>query len=292
MGDISLAKLFMSESNLSVPWLINAPTGSGKSRFVLKDLVKHAKKNNVPILVLSNRLALFEQIKRELSGEEKCSYDEDAERHIYDNVVVYTYQSVIPRLKEIKYIFQNRLPGFIVFDEVHYFISDASFNVDTEETFYRLMCGFPSATRIYMSATPDAIKNILSAFETWFAFCIYHPSVHTGVEGDDLPVPKACNFYWTHHFRICKKYSIIEHYFPPCYDHISLTFFKDWNHITDEIQNGTSDAKWLIFVSSMKRGQELYNRIGKKRSDIVSAGKKDSQVMQDLIAKESFEKKF
>lgn len=62
-------------------------------------------------------------------------------------------------------MYQYRQLAFIVFDEVHFFCSDATFNVETAKIFEALINTFPLVKRIYMSATSEDVKPLF--FNEW-----------------------------------------------------------------------------------------------------------------------------
>ena len=100
--------------------VINAPTGSGKSTFVLEDLRKIAKDKNQSILLLTNRNILNLQQKitasRTTSNQKFGTVAIKPENH-FDNIWLFTYQSILGYLEKHK--LSNI--GFVVFDEAHFF---------------------------------------------------------------------------------------------------------------------------------------------------------------------------
>ena len=138
---------------------ISAQTGAGKSHFIMHTLLPHilqpahhfSTSDPEMILVLSNRLANNKQFKLDLN---KCvkEYPSDAnesEIQRIGNVYIYTYQNILSKIGSIP-------PWgvrYIVLDEAHFFIQDASFNSDTHAILQAILFHFPFAVRIYMSAT-------------------------------------------------------------------------------------------------------------------------------------------
>lgn len=172
-----------------------------------------AAQANRKILVCSNRLALYEQTKRQICKEKNVRYNASnpsCEYHVFGNIVLFTYQSILYHWNELNAIFGNGSPSFIVFDEVHFFGADATINVNTEEILCRLMMRFPYAHRIYMSATPDDVKEIISAFEYWYTYDVPGYSPEKDTDFKDVKI----------------KAEICEYYFPACYDHIVLHFLR------------------------------------------------------------------
>jgi len=125
---------------------ISAPTGSGKSYFIKNGLSDYAKINNEKILFLVPRTLIKNQFEEEL-----------IEKSI---VTIMTYQSLESfyvrnschkDLSEYDYIFC---------DEAHYFISDASFNNNTDISF-NMIINQSNKKVIMSSATGDLIIRYL-----------------------------------------------------------------------------------------------------------------------------------
>ncbi len=88
------------------PILIDAPTGSGKNTFIIKELIPKAQKMNKNILILSNRIALSVQQKilimkslgspliRQLTDEGILATD------TFDNIKILTYHSLSSFLED------------------------------------------------------------------------------------------------------------------------------------------------------------------------------------------------
>lgn len=141
------------------PVFISAQTGAGKSHFIIHTLLPHVLcacpnfSESAPesILVLSNRLANNKQFKLDLNKQVKQEAPNAnwSEIQRIGNVYIYTYQNILSQLKNIP-PWEIR---YIVLDEAHFFIQDASFNPDTHAILQAVLSHFPFAVRIYMSAT-------------------------------------------------------------------------------------------------------------------------------------------
>ena len=134
--------------NAERPVIITAGTGVGKSYFIKNILYKYAKNNGQKILMLIHRKLCVEQFSMEI--------EEDGKSDVID---IMTYQKLEKsemyeidlKLSEYKYI---------VCDEFHYFISDASFNNTTDISFKKIM-GMRNAIKIFMSATGDNVEEYI-----------------------------------------------------------------------------------------------------------------------------------
>lgn len=207
------------------PVLINAPTGSGKSTFVFHQLADFAAQAGRYVLVLSNRLALNLQQKANLCDLYGLPYIGSkalAEIKLFRNIILLTYQSVLQELNS------GRLASlpikYIVLDEAHFFCSDSVFNPWTGFILSALQRTFPKAVRIYMSATPENVKPMLAALETY----------HLNTLPQRLPGP---NYDITLDLLLkTNTPKILEYKFQPNFQNISLIFFYHWDSLLDTIQ--------------------------------------------------------
>lgn len=124
---------------------IDCPTGAGKTYFIINVLAKYAANNNKSILYLCNREKLYNKINFHIKQNQ------------ITNVYVFTYQALQEQLKsgmDIKY------RDYLIADEAHYFLSDATFNVDTDLSYYYVR-NATSCVKVFMSATSTSLYNIL-----------------------------------------------------------------------------------------------------------------------------------
>lgn len=124
---------------------IKAGTGQGKSYFIMNTLYEHAKINNEKILFLIHRTNCVDQFKYELETNDKT-----------DTIHIRTYQHLESNIN-----FNFSKYKYIVSDEFHYFIGDASFNPQTDISFNSILQQ-DHAIKIYMSATGEHVTKFLS----------------------------------------------------------------------------------------------------------------------------------
>lgn len=130
--------------------LISAPTGRGKSTFIMDKLYGNAKKNNKKILLLSNRDILKKQFEKELEVRENTEI-----------IDIVNYQLIEDRILHNKDISKFKDYDYIVADEAHYFFDDSSFN-DTTDLSLEWILNQEDKTRIFMSATSDFLTRYLT----------------------------------------------------------------------------------------------------------------------------------
>jgi hypothetical protein len=130
---------------------ITAGTGTGKSYFIKNILYAFAKKQNKKILMLIHRTNCVNQFREEIIQDKKT-----------DVIDIQTYQKL--EFKELHNyeIFLHQYQ-YIVCDEFHYFMSDASFNKTTDISLNLILN--TNATKIFMSATGNYVKNYIANYK-------------------------------------------------------------------------------------------------------------------------------
>lgn len=147
---------------------ITAPTGSGKSYFILHSLLKYAIEKGQKILYLVNRKILMSQLKENLQvsvASQMYKAFNNREICIRDYITIKTYQNIEMQLKSGKYYeLTKRLCNFtyVVYDECHYFYSDSNFNTSTELSYDFLRIIFDNRIQIFMSATMERMREMIS----------------------------------------------------------------------------------------------------------------------------------
>lgn len=128
---------------------IKAATGAGKSYFIKNNLCALSKLEGKRILLLTHRSNCKTQFTEEIMRDKKAAVIEIA-----------TYQKL-----EYNFMHDNNYDlsqyKYIVCDEFHYFMSDASFSKTTDISLDIVLNRSPLATKIFMSATGDYMKKYL-----------------------------------------------------------------------------------------------------------------------------------
>lgn len=239
--------------------MIKAPTGCGKTYFILHELLynmakielnfksKYEKEGVIEnkykskILYLVNRKILKEQLLKECNEISlRLSLDYQKTINIADYISIYTYQEIESQIKcgnndplefdekdELSSLKRKREVNpfrYAVYDECHYFYTDSDFNPATVESYFYLTNNLYDTVQIFMSAT---IEHVSEGFEeTWK---MYHPS---------------------------ESYKIKKYVIPPNYDYVDLHYFVDETEIIELVKNGKNE-KWLIFTDSIDKGNSL-----------------------------------
>lgn len=180
--------------------LISSQTGSGKSSFVLHTLLPQAIAENKHIVYICNRRVLKEQFSILSQKELKKFFGvDDIPDKSFQYIHIVTYQyceiakqlpdlSIPPNLKGIsrkeRLTKPSQLPQAIkinrndimyyIFDEAHYFISDATFNSNTNYWFGKWseysMERVDKSICVFLTATPEPLMCFLAYRQSknWF----------------------------------------------------------------------------------------------------------------------------
>jgi hypothetical protein len=129
---------------------IKAGCGAGKSYFIKNVLYQLAKDNNKKILYLIHRKNCIDQFKTEIIADGK-----------EEVIHIKSYQTIETLRNKRNQIFDFSQYQYIVCDEFHYFMSDATFNINTDISL-DIILAQTQCCRIFMSATGDYIKNYIN----------------------------------------------------------------------------------------------------------------------------------
>ena len=227
--------------------ILDAPTGSGKTTFILKKLLpylqmrggkrfRHGKK----LLIVCNRRLLRKQYFYEIT----IMFDNYEE--VQESVDVMTYQElayIVQKSKSLLGFFQGY--EVICLDEVHYFYQDSDFNgMGTFPLFRAIMLAGIEKQIIFISATIDCVESIIQK---------------------EL---RACQDYWVNkylergiiHDISNKKYTEIlkpVSSLNSSYDYLQCICVPDQTTLCYRLAK--SNGKSIIFIDDKKWADELYN---------------------------------
>lgn len=241
--------------------VISAPTGAGKTHFLVNHVITEALKRHMKILYVSSRIAVNLQQKEALAkvlgdGEilkRLSPYGLQTQENIA-GVRVMTYHRLFELYNDAEE--QERLQEIqlFVFDEIHALMHDALFVSFTGDIIKNIPTVFRKASRIYISATPAAILDELAIVE----------------KGESLPV----------------------YTFRSSYKHIDPYFFTNADQIIELINSDESDQKWLIFVPYLKLMETFARQLKCSYTTLTAATReKAPEMWQALLSKEQFSEK-
>ncbi len=273
----------LSEVNRWAPWtpvLIHAGTGCGKSTFVLKVLVPLVQQHGGRLLLVSNRLALSAQYKRQLLE----ALDPNrlhlltpegiaAEREI-GCVTLCNYQGLVGFMESLKET-NVRPYSYVVFDEAHFFTSDSMFARDTGWLLDKIVQNFSAAVRIYMTATPWAVQNCIAEAES------------------RCPPPMLERLQRTFNGMILQpRESFLLYRFKEPERNYCITCLP--SKVRDQLDHScvqdllkkSNEEKWLIFVESKVRGKTLVSKLSDAK--FMDSEGKGSSIWRTLLTDGTF----
>lgn len=232
--------------------LITAHTGTGKSHFILYELLKRVIANQSQdgkLLYLVNRKILKKQLEDEVNSTVKHEMHRIFGNNMFVNMSNYidivTYQSIEQSIKNCFLLNWLQCYGIVVYDECHYFYNDSNFNTYTELSYDCLTKTFDSKIQIFMSATMKNMKREIVEEKPWFF---------------------EEQFNYRKHILQRKKK---EYHIEKSYNYIQLTVFDNLELLKTCIAHGVKEnnEKWLIFVDSIEYGQKLKEKLLNSEKD-------------------------
>lgn len=225
---------------------ISAGCGVGKSYFVKEILYKYAKEHNYKIIMFIHRKNCVDAFELEL------------QRDMKDNIITVTsYQKLENDKLNDRFEDLNNY-RFIVCDEFHYFIEDATFAKCTDISFDYIMNNTPDSIKICMSATGDNIEEYLKL--------------------------------------MCDK-PTIKYTVPHTYDYIDDILFYTKNSTLDDMVDLIikQNQKAIVFIQSAERAYDLHKKYKKNSIFVCATGNRrcskyvDKNKKNDMLANERFE---
>ena len=252
------------------PTLIVAPTGSYKSTFALLELVSRAIKNGKNVLIILNRVGLAVQLKQKVMEVTNspllgCLTDKGLqEMDHFGCVCVITYHRLPAFVNDPTNAVWIENMMYVVADEIHFIVSDSSFNEKCSYYLDLLTQKFQHAIRVYMTATEwDVLLPLAEAEKKNYLDCTR--AVYPWVS------PREFRRY----------------VFPADYSHVSLHFFSDMQEIIEKI-NQNPNEKWIVFVSSKKKGKALAKEL-EERAIYLDADSKGTEEWHQLLKDNKFQ---
>lgn len=313
------------EDNKDKRVIINSHTASGKTTFVFEKLLPDAIRRGKSVVYLCNRNALKEQLKRE-KYEGTITVDGRV-YNVFEYLYIVSYQYCetiesfpdfeinIDKLLSVEKDIYGKRKGVIsvcsrnvmyyVFDEVHYMLSDASFN---EKTYfwYKKALKSSQSTFVFMTATPESLylffyykdrlrlDNLMNKFIDAKKTCdeidkyIYSlDECYTARYEEKLEAAKKEREEYEYSSvlkgLIKELKNIIqtfrkntdEYYFyeqDKNYDDYECFYFSEYENLTSRILN--SDEKWLVFVDNKDDGKKFQKHLN---NEYKKANKKNSE---------------
>ena len=261
---------------------IEAPTGSGKTTFVLQCLVPKALQEKKEVLFLSNRYLLKEQVKANVAKKQMVPTDdlewlEQIEE--FDGITIVSYQKLqlLLEKKRVERYLGSRYK-YVVFDEAHYIVEDALFNPKIICLLNYIKSVF--AVKIFLSATITEVKEFLMQ-KGLLGKILWYPEE----EVSEYLKRKRIDTIMGRVYGQWKR--VWEYCFPRSKKNIEVKYFDEYSQIV-EVMN-QSKSKWLIFVSN-KASVKIWADTLRIPFDIIHAEERKQEVVEEIIRQEKFEK--
>ena len=230
---------------------ITAPTGSGKTTFVLEQLLSFAVYNKQKILYLVNRKILKKQLKEKITNNIRPNLRRDnMDFYIPSDVIeIETYQTIERKIQDkIDMSYYTKF-DYIIADEAHYFYHDATYNTSTFLSYHWIMSrdGMPFAPIfIFISATMDKVKDRI---------------VRNVGKNEIFRNKEEKENHLSHR-------KIREYHYEADYSYIDLHVFDNKDEIIKIILSKRKE-KWLVFVLSIDQGRLLERQLLDNKMDAV-----------------------
>lgn len=233
------------------PILLQAGTGAGKTSAILNVLVPFAQAQGKRVCFVSSRCAINLQFKRRLAqilGEESIltDYSDDGLRKLetIGPVTILTYHALWQRMNTKGTDLRN--VDFLVFDEVHSLVLDASFVRFTGQLLERIPNFFIQASRIYLSATPEPILAQLAFRESSNGLSVYQ---------------------WKSDYSTYR-----------------LNFYSGQTDLLAHLKCLPKDEKGLLFVASIKEGKAFHSQLPDSQLITADTRRHDPDCWNRLIS--------
>lgn len=258
--------------------ILKAPTGAGKTTFVLNKIIPYylSMNNKRKVLIICNRTLLKDQYLQNLRRQ--FGY--------YDSVYlcdVMTYQELeryISNLLDVTNLFVNY--SAVVCDEAHYFYSDSDFNKSTYGLLRAILFAGYSKSMIFMSATTEEIVPIIQ--HSWKDIYDYFKLVGTeDINGkvDDWQIALSVKYS-----KITKDIKVVDNLIAEDYSRFNLCYVSDKKELAKVL--AASPYKSLVFLDDKKGADEfqkllLDNRLQKSEIRVINADTKSEAKNSDLV---------
>lgn len=238
------------------------------------------------LIYLCNRIALKRQIKLDLCNkynipiktkDGSIDYEWLDKLEEIQNVTIMSYQSLEEKVRK-RDIFKAKCDysykcdifelnyDYIVADEFHYVLRDASFNSKTRLTFNELnKCWHSNSVLIYMTATDFEVKDVIEA------------QVQKISDLMDGVIDNFKDKYYRYYDGGID------------YSYCNIKYFKKYKDIITTIKNSDNNEKWIWFSSSIDGAEKRLNLLKEANisSEFISA-KDNEEIKNEIIETSQF----
>ena len=228
---------------------ISAPTGIGKSTFILDELAEHCADSGIGrVLLLENRLILKNQIQ--VKCLKRCGVygcDEvDQDVKDFRGITIATYQEIETRYRDgtLDMFLRSRNIFYCVFDEAHYILEDSTFRRQTGYwgEIIKLM---KSKICIFMSATIWDFWDFMQWHDKDLQWCT------PPTDGYDVfPVEDDAARWYRGEPKKIWFYNIHSES-----RNICPWVYSRFDEVVEKINEDASQDKWIIFTSNKEKAK-------------------------------------
>lgn len=253
---------------------IESPTGTGKSTLILDRVFRFVAENGYNILYLANRSVLKQQVRNAAARKWRqrgIARKDEASFYYPDSfcyITILSYQAMPLNREALAGLLSDY--AYIVLDEAHFFIEDALFNAKTGRILEEILNTARNSALIFLSATMDGSEALLRK-----AVREIQPSNEVDDTLNELAIRKHCVVYRNAYQNAVYK----------------PLFFRDYDELLPAIRR-TVGEKWLIFASSIQKGQAMQQRIKRetgRKTMFLSSKNKSGRGWEKLAVEERFE---
>lgn len=245
---------------------ISAGTGRGKNTFIKKELLTQC--GNQKVVIFENRQSLMQQqifdIISEIDPEAlQCISKENMVKFgAYKNIMIISYQCAALKCMLNDMDFRNFClqARYLVFDEAHYILDDSPYNKGIS-FFAQTFLGnfFPNATKIFMSGTMEEIYDYVQYMNRFPK----EPLDIIEKKEEDFFSDNLSGTAW----KLENFNSVLS--LPTDYSYIKPYKYKEMKDICYQVSQTSANEKWLVFVKSIRDGEELKARLESICNDSV-----------------------
>ncbi len=245
---------------------ISAGTGRGKNTFIKKELL--AQRGNQKVVIFENRQSLMQQQIIDIISEidpkalQCISKENMVIFGAYKNIMIISYQCAALKCMLNDMDFRNFClqARYLVFDEAHYILDDSPYNKGIS-FFAQTFLGnfFPNATKIFMSGTMEEIYDYVQYMNRFPK----EPLDIIEKKEEDFFSDNLSGTAW----KLENFNSVLS--LPTDYSYIKPYKYKEMKDICYQVSQTSANEKWLVFVKSIRDGEELKARLESICNDSV-----------------------
>lgn len=247
---------------------ISAGTGRGKNTFIKNELLKHC--GNQKVVIFENRQSLMQQQIIDIISEidpEVLKYNDISKDNMvifgaYKNIMIISYQCAALKcmLRNNRFLDFCSQARYLIFDEAHYILDDSPYNKGIS-FFAQTFLGnfFPNATKIFMSGTMEEIYDYVQYMNRFPK----EPLDIIEKKEEDFFSDNLSGTAW----KLENFNSVLS--LPTDYSYIKPYKYKEIKDICYQVSQTSANEKWLVFVESIRDGEELKARLESICNDSV-----------------------